>query len=53
MQKVSIILGMLLCAVMVSIAFSEESHRYVPETDPLVLEKLEQWQDLKFGLLMH
>ncbi|MDT8401656.1 MAG: alpha-L-fucosidase [Bacteroidales bacterium] len=27
--------------------------RYVPETDPLVLEKLEQWQDLKFGLLMH
>lgn len=27
--------------------------RYVPETDPLVLEKLEKWQDLKFGLLMH
>src|SRR5210317_2375700 len=30
-----------------------EDDRYVPETDPLVLEKLEQWQDLKFGLLMH
>jgi alpha-L-fucosidase len=27
--------------------------RYVPETDPLVLKKLEKWQDLKFGLLMH
>lgn len=27
--------------------------KYYPETDPLVLEKLEQWQDLKFGLLMH
>ncbi len=27
--------------------------RYVSETDPLVLKKLEQWQDLKFGLLMH
>jgi len=26
---------------------------YVPVTDPLVQEKLEQWQDLKFGLLMH
>jgi len=26
---------------------------YVPETDSLVLEKLERWQDLKFGLLMH
>jgi alpha-L-fucosidase len=24
----------------------------VPETDPLVVEKLDQWQDLKFGLLM-
>lgn len=35
-------------------AFSQHhSDRYVPETDPLVLEKLEQWQDLKFGLLMH
>lgn len=27
--------------------------RYVPETDPLVLKKLDSWQDLKFGLLMH
>jgi len=33
--------------------YSQEDNRYVPETDPLVLEKLEQWQDLKFGLLMH
>jgi len=30
-----------------------EEERYVPETDPLVLEKIDQWQDLKFGLLMH
>ena len=30
-----------------------EDERYVPETDPLVLEKLDQWQDMKFGLLMH
>lgn len=29
------------------------SQKYFPETDPLVLEKLDQWQDLKFGLLMH
>jgi len=26
---------------------------YIPETDPLVLARLEQWQDLKLGLLMH
>ena len=30
-----------------------EEERYVPETDPLVLEKLEEWQGKKFGLLMH
>lgn len=38
------------------ISFLQSQHdegRYVPETDPLVLEKLDQWQDLKFGLLMH
>jgi len=26
---------------------------YVPEKDPLVRRKLEQWQDVKFGLFMH
>ena len=26
---------------------------YYPETDPMVLKKLEEWQNLKFGLLMH
>lgn len=30
-----------------------EDERYVPETDPLVLDKLDEWQDIKFGLLMH
>ncbi|HMQ48474.1 MAG TPA: alpha-L-fucosidase [Saprospiraceae bacterium] len=30
-----------------------EEERYVMETDPLVWQKLEAWQDLKFGLLMH
>ena len=30
-----------------------EDERYVPEKDPLVVEKLNQWQNIKFGLLMH
>lgn len=30
-----------------------EGDRYVPETDSTVLDKLDQWQDKKFGLLMH
>ena len=45
----------LLISFIVTLNASSQHHvdRYVPETDPLVLEKLEQWQDLKFGLLMH
>ena len=34
-------------------AAQHEDERYVPETDPAVLAKLDQWQDIKFGLLMH
>jgi len=30
-----------------------EENVYLPPEDPLVLEKLEKWQDIKFGLLMH
>jgi len=32
---------------------AQEDYGYVEETDPLVREKLERWQDLKLGLLMH
>jgi alpha-L-fucosidase len=31
----------------------DEDERYVPEQNPIVREKIRQWQDLKFGLLMH
>ncbi|MGD2067133.1 MAG: alpha-L-fucosidase, partial [Gemmatimonadota bacterium] len=35
-------------------ASAQETERvYVEETDPLVRQKLERWQDLKLGLLMH
>lgn len=34
-------------------AQNHREERYVPETNPLVLKKIKQWQDLKFGLLMH
>ena len=36
-----------------SFSQTPDEERYVPETDPLVRQKLEAWQDLKFGLLMH
>ncbi|WP_034040523.1 alpha-L-fucosidase [Wocania ichthyoenteri] len=48
--------NLLLALLISTYSFSQaiyEDERYVPETDPLVLEKLNQWQGLKFGLLMH
>ncbi len=30
-----------------------QSSKYTKPTDPLVVEKLQQWQDRKFGLFMH
>lgn len=47
---------LILSLLVTAFSFSQtiyEDERYVPETDPLVLEKLDQWQDKKFGLLMH
>ena len=54
MKNLSLLIVFLLVGI--STGFSQaiyEDERYVPETDPLVLKKLDQWQDLKFGLLMH
>ncbi len=31
----------------------EKEQIYIPVEDSLVLNKLDQWQDMKFGLLMH
>jgi alpha-L-fucosidase len=52
MKKLIILLLGGLCMALVTLAGAVEK-MYVPETDPLVVQKLEEWQDLKFGLLMH
>jgi alpha-L-fucosidase len=54
-MKKNLLLSMLVFLVG-SMAFGQavqEDEKYVPETDPLVLKKLEEWQNIKFGLLMH
>jgi len=51
-----LVLMLLLLLVMTPVVFAQaayEDERYVPETDPLVLKKLAEWQNFKFGLLMH
>lgn len=51
-SKIQILMaGMLLFAM--AARSQANTEKYVAETDPLVLEKLEKWQDFKFGLLMH
>ena len=53
MNKKQMIL-LLLCAFgLATAAVARLQEQYVPETDPLVIKKLAEWQDLKFGLLMH
>ena len=48
-----------LAIVLISVTFStiaqqhNTSNDYIWPTDSLVLKKLHQWQDIKFGLLMH
>jgi alpha-L-fucosidase len=45
-----------LCLLLVLVAcfFAQaQDEPYIPETDPLVLKKLDEWQDKKFGFMMH
>ncbi|MBN2683139.1 MAG: alpha-L-fucosidase [Bacteroidales bacterium] len=44
---------LMLCGLLLFSQHEEDKQKYYPVTDPAVLEKLEQWQDMKFGLLMH
>jgi len=50
----SILVALAACLACAGVAAAQhEDERYVPETDPAVLAKLDAWQDIKFGLLMH
>jgi alpha-L-fucosidase len=46
------ILGALL-VLQVAYAQEKEEQPYVPETDKAVLQQLDEWQDWKFGMLIH
>jgi len=34
-----------------SISYAQDEQKF--ETDPVILNRIDQWQDLKFGLMMH
>ncbi|HVX50415.1 MAG TPA: alpha-L-fucosidase [Chitinophagaceae bacterium] len=46
------IITAIFCLYVLSAA-AQEKNSYVKPADSLVLEKLDNWQDIKFGLLMH
>ncbi len=45
---------LLCCAALFSVIFSSaQEQAYYPDPNPAIQKRLEEWQDLKFGLLMH
>jgi alpha-L-fucosidase len=52
MKKIITVLSVLFLTISLSYSQVYES-KYYPETDTLVLKKLHEWHDIKFGLLMH
>lgn len=52
MKKAALYL-ILTFAVISNLPAQEYLQKYYPEKDPLVLQQLEKWQGIKFGLLMH
>jgi alpha-L-fucosidase len=51
MRKIAFLITALLLAG--TLSAQHYVQKYYPVTDPLVKEKLEKWEDIKFGLLMH
>ncbi|ULQ53457.1 alpha-L-fucosidase [Flavihumibacter fluvii] len=53
MKRIFCIISCCVFSLVVAAQEHEMSTNYIRPTDPLVLEKLDHWQDLKFGLFMH
>lgn len=51
-MKRLIYLFLLVCSSLPVIAQHEEQ-KYFPDPDPKIRQRIEEWQDIKFGLLMH
>lgn len=50
--RFSLLFFLIICGFPLGIE-AQGHERYIPESDSLVKQKLSEWQDLKFGLLMH
>ena len=36
-----------------NVSAQHESQTYVPDPNPQIQQRIDEWQDIKFGLLMH
>jgi alpha-L-fucosidase len=52
MSRIQLFITLLIFPGAIAIA-QHEPQQYVPDPAPGIAERLEEWQDLKFGLLMH
>ena len=48
-------INLIILIILISVLQLQAQHNeeYVPDPSPVIQKRLEQWQDLKFGLLMH
>ncbi len=53
LRKVLTIVSIIFTSFQLLAQATYEDERYIPETDPLVIKKINEWQGKKFGLLMH
>jgi len=52
MKSVKLISLILIVSVL-KVSAQHEEQVYVPDPNPLIQKRIDQWQDIKFGLLMH
>jgi alpha-L-fucosidase len=52
-MKKTLLFSLLSYILLSNSSAQEYLQKYYPEKDPLVLQQLEKWQGIKFGLLMH
>ncbi len=52
MNKFSTLLSVLLCLLLLQIGYAQSKEQQF-ETDPVILNRISEWQDLKFGFMMH
>ncbi|MGN6400192.1 MAG: alpha-L-fucosidase [Flavisolibacter sp.] len=54
MRAIKFFLGLAITTSFLSTQVSAQEHKeYYPDPNPAIQKRLEEWQDLKFGLLMH